>query len=70
MIHLDKTGLWVLKDLTVSLKTKDKLTIFYVQRRLENGVKVDIERAIILRQIHRRFKFLFYRLLYIQLDRV
>ena len=68
MVQLDETGLWVLKDLTVSLKAEDKLTLFYVQGRLENGIEVDIERAVILRLIHRRFKFLFYRLLYIKFD--
>ena len=68
MVHLDETGLWVLKDLTVSLKAEDKFTLFYVQGRLENGIEVDVERAVILRLFHLRFKYLLYGLLHIKFD--
>ena len=52
MVHLDETGLRVLKDLTIALKAEDKFALFYVQGCLENGVKVDVQRIIILHLIN------------------
>ena len=44
-VHLDKAGLRIGQNLTVSLQTEAKLTIFEVLRCIEDSVKVDIDSA-------------------------
>ena len=42
MVHLGEAGYGVLKHLAVSLQAEDKLAFLDVERRLENGIEVDV----------------------------
>ena len=48
VVHLDEAWLWLSEDLAGSLQAEAQLTVFNVQRRVKNGVEMDLDTIRVL----------------------